>query len=105
MSRIHPELLPYTSTERLKAAIRTPGTMDDDWFEMTAEFSRRCYLERTRADSEQVYALLASKWTFEIPHEYCEPMSFSWRSPPKGKRSIGRKYLSTNQAFNAMRRT
>lgn len=72
-------------------------------------FARLC--EQTRRDARerdlvQVRVLLAAGWKYEIPDGYddAEPMSWYWRAPPKRANSRGRKYLSTNQAFNAMRR-
>lgn len=56
-------------------------------------------------------ALIAAGWKFELPeivnnwptHE-SEPWQWYWRSPPRRRGSKGRKYWSTTQAFNALRR-
>ena len=60
----------------------------------------------SRAEAErQLHKLLAAGWTFEIPHESAtEPWQLFWRAPPKRLGKLGRKYLSTNQAFNAFRK-
>jgi hypothetical protein len=52
----------------------------------------------------QVSALLAAGWRFELPGDDSEPWQWYWRAPPKRKGSKGRKYLSTNQAHNALLR-
>ena len=54
----------------------------------------------------QVRALLAAGWKYELPagnYDY-DPWQWYWRAPPKRKNSRGQKYLSTNQAFNALQR-
>jgi hypothetical protein len=72
---------------------------------------------RCRANSiPQVEALLKAGWSFELPEIVnrkdnepvstlsSEPWQWYWRSPPKRKGSKGRKYWSTTQAFNALKR-
>lgn len=56
------------------------------------------------ADREQCFELWSQGWTSEKVTPDSRPMSWYWRSPPKGKRPLGRRYLSTNQAWLAMRR-
>jgi len=67
-------------------------------------WSQNCARNNTNA---QVSALLLAGWKFELPgngdYEY-EPWQWYWRAPPKRKGSKGRKYLSTNQAHNALQR-
>ena len=102
MKCFSPELLPYTKTERLQEFFRSEESCENCRNMVLAVLADRGRVESWRRDSEQVYSLLAAKWTFEIPSEDSGPHSFYWRSPPKGKRELGRKYLSTNQAWNAM---
>ncbi len=73
-------------------------------------------LESRRAGAKQADALIDAGWKFELPevvnhdpennHDWSgiesEPWQWYWRSPPKRKGSKGRKYWSTNQAYNAM---
>ena len=50
----------------------------------------------------QAYDLWGAGWTSENPGGWpSQPMSWYWRRPPVGKRALGRRYLSTNQAWNA----
>jgi len=64
-----------------------------------------------RETLEQVDALLAAGWYYELPEivnfdrpsrNFSEPWQWYWRAPAKGGRKRGRRYLSTSQAFNAM---
>jgi hypothetical protein len=52
----------------------------------------------------QVRALLTAGWKYEIPEGDADPWQWAWRSPPKRTNSMGRRYASTNQAFNALQR-
>lgn len=61
--------------------------------------------DQTREDMIQVRALLQAGWKYELPGDGdYDPYQWYWRAPPKRANSRGRKYLSTNQAFNAMRK-
>ena len=54
---------------------------------------------------KEVDALLLANWKFELPQTRDpEPFQWYWRSPPKENRKKGRLYLSTTQAFNAMKK-
>lgn len=72
--------------------------------EILSALAHRTMLESRERDLVQVRALLAAGWRFELPSDDAEPMSWYWRAPPKRKGAKGRKYLSTNQAFNAMQK-
>ena len=62
----------------------------------------------------QVEALIDAGWKYELPELVnrkdgdkkplmeTEPWQWYWRAPSKRKGSKGRRYLSTNQAFNAL---
>ena len=60
----------------------------------------------TPLDRQQADALILADWRWELPASLKNPDIFQWywRSPPKRKGSKGRKYWSTNQAYNAMMR-
>ena len=58
----------------------------------------------------QCIPLMLAGWTSEIPNPtnskdpwmQCQAMSLYWRAPSKCHGKLGRKYLSTQQAYNAM---
>ncbi len=69
--------------------------------------------QRSREDFEQqAMPLMFAGWTSEIPNPsnrkdpwlQCQTMSLYWRAPSKRAGKPGRRYLSTQQAFNAMMR-
>lgn len=74
------------------------------------EAGKRVWLEIRKASLVEVDALLLAGWKFELPEIVngwggeTEPWQWYWRSPPKRRGSKGRKYWSTTQAFNALRR-
>lgn len=88
------------------------------FIEITGKTPEQAYGEITlelRANSmPQVDALIAAGWKFELPEIVnrkegetrmgTEPWQWYWRSPAKRKGSKGRKYWSTNQAFNALQK-
>ncbi len=91
--------------ETVKAAVRSE--LDEllgfgPLFELAVAASAE---ERDEKDMEQAVELWVAGWTSEKPSASCAVMSWYWRSPPKGKRPLGRQYLSTNQAYRAMRRS
>ncbi len=63
---------------------------------------------------EQAVPLMIAGWTSEMPECYrhnsqdpwrqCPVMSLYWRAPSKRPGKPGRKYLSTQQAYNAMKK-
>lgn len=59
----------------------------------------------TPRDREQADTLIMAGWRFELPAtRNPDIFQWYWRSPPKRKGSKGRKYWSTNQAYNALMR-
>lgn len=61
--------------------------------------------EMNEKDMDQAIALWLAGWTSEQPNaRQTDVMSWYWRAPAKRKNSKGRRYYSTNQAFNAMNR-
>lgn len=76
--------------------------------ENIAKLSHQTMLQ-IRADCiPQVDALIMAGWHWELPeivndHQgETEPWQWYWRAPPKRKGSKGRRYLSTQQAYNAL---
>lgn len=59
----------------------------------------------TDRDRAQADALIMAGWRFELP-AIDDPDIFQWywRRPPRRRGSRGRKYWSTNQAYNALMR-
>lgn len=58
--------------------------------------------ESNQKDLEsQAIPLWLAGWTSEPGTPPRDVFSWQWRAPAKGKRTQGRKYLSTQQAFNA----
>jgi hypothetical protein len=71
-------------------------------------------------ETEKAIELWLAGWTSDLPEQYktpeaqerakndpwsrCAVMSWYWRAPSKRKGRPGRRYLSTSQAHNAMRR-
>jgi hypothetical protein len=90
--------------------------MTDVELDELGENGKRVWLEIRRNCMPQVETLLAAGWRFELPEIVnrternpvlmdTEPWQWYWRSPPKRKGSKGRKYLSTQQAYNALMRS
>jgi hypothetical protein len=85
---------------------------------LPALFSLLVRAQRERADAqdfeEKSVPLMMAGWTSEVPECYrhnssdfwrqCPTMSLYWRAPSRRPGKPGRRYLSTNQAFNAMNR-
>ena len=81
-----------------------------------AELAEQTKLEIRRDCMPQVDALLLAGWKWELPEIVnrkdgekftrmdTEPWQWYWRAPSKRAGGKGRRYLSTNQAFNALQR-
>lgn len=95
------------------------GTTLPEWLNDVPDDRREpvkeSFLECRRNSLPDVDALLSAGWRYELPeivnhkegepsHMETEPWQWYWRSPPKRKGSKGRRYLSTTQAFNALKR-
>lgn len=70
--------------------------------------------KRSQRDFEQqAVPLMLAGWTSEVPNPtnrkdpwlQCQTMSLYWRAPSKRPGKPGRRYLSTNQAHNALMRS
>ncbi len=62
-------------------------------------------IEQGQQPCAQCLDLWAAGWTSEVPNpKYgpCQSMSLYWRAPSKRPGKLGRRYLSTNQAWNAL---
>lgn len=77
--------------------------------------TRAQFEQRSAIDfEEQATPLMLAGWTSEVPEGYkhnsgkfwrqCPVASLYWRAPSKRPGKPGRRYLSTNQAFNAMQK-
>jgi hypothetical protein len=51
----------------------------------------------------QAYELWGAGWTSHPQSKGAKVMSWYWRQPPRRPGKPGRLFLSTNQAFNAMK--
>jgi hypothetical protein len=81
-----------------------------------SELAEQTKLEIRRNCMPQVDALLMAGWKYELPEIAnrkdgenftrmdTEPWQWYWRAPSKRAGGKGRRYLSTNQAFNALQR-
>lgn len=62
-------------------------------------------LQSNREGNAQAWALIRAGWRLEWPErDYLETFSWAWRRPPKRPGKPGRRFASTNQAYNAMMR-
>lgn len=60
---------------------------------------------RNEKDMEKAIELWLAGWTSEKPAPTTsQVMSWYWRRPPRTKKRPGRRYLSTDQAYNAMKK-
>jgi len=68
------------------------------------EAARQSMLDSRKQAMPQVEARMAAGWTFEVPACGTEPWQWYWRRPSRRPGKPGRKFVSTNQAFNAVQR-
>ncbi len=74
------------------------------------EFLRLCGTagleRRNEEDMDKATELWLAGWISETPYESQKyaVMSWYWRRPPKTKNRPGRRFLSTQQAYNAMKK-
>ena len=78
------------------------GMSFDEWIAYKEQIKH----EGRMSTLPHVDALMAADWRWELPQSVSDPEPFQWywRRPPRRKGSKGRLFLSTNQAFNALRR-
>jgi hypothetical protein len=62
--------------------------------------------QRNDKDIDKATELWLAGWVSETPYpsQRHAVMSWYWRRPPRTKNRPGRRYLSTNQAYNAMKK-
>lgn len=85
------------------------GTIDREMLDIGAQALHK---ESNDAEMEKALELSAAGWTPEIekqhtPHPFTgsvDVMSWYWRRPPRRQGAKGRRFLSTNQAWNALQR-
>jgi hypothetical protein len=75
--------------------------MSDPLFDIAVEHSRKSC---ENWDFAQATDLWLAGWTSEAQSSNSQVMSWYWRRPARRKNIPGRRYLSTNQAWMAMRR-
>lgn len=61
--------------------------------------------ETNLRDLDDAIELWLAGWTSDAGKPPRDVFSWYWRAPPKGKRPLGRKFLSSQQAVNFKRRT
>lgn len=76
--------------------------------EMLDIAARKCFAESESRQMEKALELTAAGWTAETPNHTPHPftgsvqvMSWYWRRPSRRPGKPGRRYLSTDQAWNA----
>ncbi len=82
------------------------GSPDHEMLDLLA---RAGHIESAKRDMEMALTLTAAGWSAELtsahlPHPFTgnvPVMSWFWRRPPRRPGKPGRRYLSTQQAFNA----
>lgn len=81
------------------------------WTKEQLEGAEEAKLETRRRAVQQCDLLIDANWRFEIPEivnnaKYeTEPWQWYWRAPPKRKGKKGRRFLSTQQAYNFLMRS
>lgn len=93
----------------LSAFIRIDKPCVDDIYDPVrfAALVRQTREDANKRAMVQVRELLAAGWKYEVPgegHYDYDPWQWYWRAPPKRTNSRGQKFLSTNQAWNALQR-
>ena len=100
----HSEALDQFETSEFMAAV----LMQVENREGLELFNLYCLAHREKSneyDMEKALELWLAGWTSETPHvTQIDVMSWYWRAPSKRRGRPGRRYLSTNQAYNAMKR-
>jgi len=104
--KTHLEAYRQFDEDKLRAAMRDAFDDGDheDIMPLLDLMAKAGEQESDEKDRDQCFDLWGAGWTHEKVTPDSRPMSWYWRSPPKGKRPLGRRYLSTNQAWMAMRR-
>jgi len=104
------EALHEFETEKFNAALLEELEIrkGDAWHDANSLLSlaaRAGREESNQREMEKAIELWLAGWTSETPHSTQEDvMSWYWRRLPRRKGKPGRRYLSTQQAYNAMKR-
>lgn len=84
------------------------GTVDRELLEIGARAEHK---KQNDEEMEKALELSAAGWTPEIEHHTPHPftgsvdvMSWYWRRPSRKKGQKGRRFFSTNQAWNALQK-
>ena len=91
----------FNAEEFHKAMFASLEEGDRSLLELSAAASRE---ECDEAAMAQAIELWMAGWTSEVPRGTGMVMSWYWRAPAKPGRKVGRRYLSTNQAWNKLKR-
>lgn len=103
--KTHAEVEAMFTREQIREVLFTQGDVVNQ-----LEFLKLCgkalMENQNDRDMDQAIELWLAGWTSETPYE-CQKlmvMSWYWRRPPRTKNRPGRLYLSTQQAYNALKR-
>lgn len=94
----------FTHEQLSDAMFDGSGVMDDDQRALLDRLAAAGEEEQNERDLGDAIELWMAGWTHEPVTPSSRIMSWYWRAPAKGKRPLGRRYLSTQQAVNALRR-
>ncbi|MEM6911068.1 MAG: hypothetical protein AAF555_05740 [Verrucomicrobiota bacterium] len=101
----HAEALEQVEEDDWRSALQE--ALEEDGMDAPlCQFCRRAFAEQSEmAALEQAMDLWGAGWTSEDPMPtQNEVWQWYWRRPPRGKRKKGKRFLSTNQAWNALQR-
>ncbi len=118
--RTHLEALREFDQQKLHAALSVEALGHDEGRSLLDLLAVAGREECDESEMGKAVELWLAGWTSELPASYntpeaqeraktdpwsaCAVMSWYWRAPSKRPGKPGRRYLSTNQAFNAMKR-
>lgn len=91
--------------ESLRSAMFDGGPMTEEQRKLLDLCAEAVREDLNDKDLGQAIELWMAGWTHEPVTPTSQIMSWYWRAPAKGKRAKGRRYLSTQQALNALHRT
>lgn len=79
-----------------------------DWDRATTIAAFLGLRESARSELDKVQALIAAGWLPDLElfdhHPDADPWQWAWRRPSKREGKPGRRFASTGQAYNAMRK-
>jgi hypothetical protein len=100
-----PEAVSHFETSQLSDALFDgTGVLTPDQRALLDELAKSNQEESNQRELGSAIELWMAGWTHEPQTPNSPIMSWYWRAPAKGNRPKGRRFLSTQQAVNAMRR-